>query len=299
MNSIPREEIEQAYQRGDLAALKALMTDEQRHALHRWCIKVMVRKAYGVLPLFEFNQPNQPAPRRAIEAAAGWLGDRTLTTVCNHWADKAADLAETQTVPSAAVAAGAAAMTARCAALDAVWQAIPATQRSPLADTMRGSWSHVWFEAIEAYATAAGVDHWARDFSPEVKAEWKRAQKWSRRIGYTGQLRAAYTILLQATPPMSAVAPTEVQAITLTQAQQNAYQTGDLHALLNAMTPTQRLTFYAWAYAVGDRWYQRRNIPDRYTRLSPRLDALRLRWFQGPLERANLRVAMIVLQRAV
>lgn len=61
-----------AYLAWNPKALIEMMNADQHARFNVWCIRVALRKAYRVLPLFEVLYPDDKRPRQALEAAQSW-----------------------------------------------------------------------------------------------------------------------------------------------------------------------------------------------------------------------------------
>lgn len=287
-----------AYQRGDLEALKSMMTVPQLVALHHWCVKVAVRKSYEVLPLFEAIESHSDAPRKALEAAEAWLADPASEAAMVKVAERdvaAYEAAEMVGDSNRAVAAGTAAITARCARMVSIWLVDGYTHGSPLGLKIQDTWSHTWFEAVEAWATAANANRYVRlliDLNDE--REWQAAKKWSRHVGRRAQLRAAYTIIQRVYDDVALPTPTLSTDSTML----STYDlTRDFMDLYQQMTWFEQNLFHAWGQSTMERWYARRGIPYMQGQLNEQHQEQFTRWFQGPFQRGKQRAAAIILRR--
>jgi len=66
-----------AYLAGNLKALIEMMSDTQQTRFKQWCIKIAVRKARSLLPIYERHYPYDRRPRTAVDAVERWLREPT------------------------------------------------------------------------------------------------------------------------------------------------------------------------------------------------------------------------------
>lgn len=161
-----------AYLAGNINALLNAMNEGQQLRIKQWSVRIALRKADAVLPIFEYAAPDDQRPRLAIDAARHWL--QSATDEAAQDARQAANEAGSAsrvllvngltTVPSQAWAARSAYFTAMAAS----------------GTVQRNFAGYYAASAVQAAAGAQGID------PDEVPIK--------ERFG-VGMLRAAYIIL--------------------------------------------------------------------------------------------------------